>query len=660
TTPEVNVIPTYVRPLTEKVVEESASRFADKKVPTDFAHKHVIQPPKLQTAAVQKVETKIAPERPPEPPADQKVSKKEPSKKADELKGKEPVNKAEEAKVQESAKKNAESATKVPPVGTAGAKPAEDIKNKVEPTKPKDALPDDAKAKMTADKSGTRKSALNMTDEDAKKKAAADEEAAKQKARRLGTVSSLMNRFKEPEIKEEPITYKRSSYLAAKDKEERPKKKYEVFKPAINDDFDKQMEEIRAQMKSGSSQFESHFKDLSKGITVTAEDMKKRTEDEKKKMIIDSVTGVFSKADEEKARFNKRREEETEKELAKIEADKNVKKKTVVQKPKAEPEKPAEPKRTVRKIVKPAAAQQSEAATPSFATVPKPVAAAAAPKSATAATAPKSTAAPKPAAPAPSFATVPEPLEAAVAAAAAAVKPGAPASAATKTQATAKAATTAPSFASEPKKVEPAAAKTATPSAVKPLSTQKPSIPKNDNVINDDNYDLFQAATNVATRRRKSLAELQARKEQQAAAAAAGVEQKEAAVHTAKPGPKGDGAAATKIRNALANATNIRKPESPSPKPEGEKQMKRYATRRKTQEIVNESAEPKIKKRKQLYKRNRFIRNPHDIDVLLGWEKENTFEKVSIFFSKIPFLNKGFYFERLRPISLSQKLESFI
>ncbi|PIO60759.1 hypothetical protein TELCIR_17736, partial [Teladorsagia circumcincta] len=221
------------------------------------------------------------------------------------------------------------------------------------------------------------------------------------------------------------------------------------------------MEEIRAQMKSGSSQFESHLKDLSKGITVTADDMKKRTEDEKKKMIIDSVSGVFSKADEAKARFNKRREEETEKELAKIEADKNLKRKAVVQKPK-------------------------------------------------------------------------------------------------------------------------------------------------------------EAATNVATRRRKSLAELQARKEQQAAAATAarsGDEPKEAAVPAAKPGPKGDGAAATKIRNALANATNVRKPESPSPKPEGEKQMKRYATRRKTQEIVNESAEPKIKKRKQMYKRNRFIRNPHDIDM---------------------------------------------
>lgn len=46
-------------------------------------------------------------------------------------------------------------------------------------------------------------------------------------------------------------------------------------------------------MKTGSSKFESHLKDLSKGITISAEDVKKRAEDEKKKMIIDSVSGVF-------------------------------------------------------------------------------------------------------------------------------------------------------------------------------------------------------------------------------------------------------------------------------------------------------------------------------------------------------------------------------
>ncbi|KHJ82468.1 hypothetical protein OESDEN_17838, partial [Oesophagostomum dentatum] len=103
----------------------------------------------------------------------------------------------------------------------------------------------------------------------------------------------------------------------------------------------------------------------------------------------------------------------------------------------------------------------------------------------------------------------------------------------------------------------------------------------------------------------------------------------QAAVPAPKPGPKGDGATATKIRNALGNATNIRKVDSPSPKPgdvEPSKPSKRYSARRKTQEIVNESSEPKIKRRKQLFKRNRFTRDPHDIDVLLGWEKENTFE----------------------------------
>ncbi|VDM72838.1 unnamed protein product [Strongylus vulgaris] len=79
-----------------------------------------------------------------------------------------------------------------------------------------------------------------MTAEDAKKKAAADEEAAKQKARRLGTVNSILNKFKEPEIKEEAITYKRSAYLEQKEIE-RPKKKYNIIKPAIDDDFDKQV-----------------------------------------------------------------------------------------------------------------------------------------------------------------------------------------------------------------------------------------------------------------------------------------------------------------------------------------------------------------------------------------------------------------------------------
>ncbi|KJH53515.1 hypothetical protein DICVIV_00258 [Dictyocaulus viviparus] len=42
--------------------KESTRHFSNKKVATDFARKAVIQPPKLQTASTQKVETKIAPD----------------------------------------------------------------------------------------------------------------------------------------------------------------------------------------------------------------------------------------------------------------------------------------------------------------------------------------------------------------------------------------------------------------------------------------------------------------------------------------------------------------------------------------------------------------------------------------------------------------------
>ncbi|KJH53516.1 hypothetical protein DICVIV_00259 [Dictyocaulus viviparus] len=340
------------------------------------------------------------------------------------------------------------------------------------------------------DKSGVRKSALNMSSEDAKNKAAADEEVAKRNSRRLGTVSSLLNRFKESEPKEEPITYKRSSYLQSKEVE-RPKKQYNIIKPSLDDNFDEQMEAIRAQMKSGSSQFESHLKDLSKGITMTSEDMKKRTEEEKKKIILDSVSGVFSKADEEKARWKEKREAETEKELAKIDEGRKYRREktaaAAATMPKTEPEKPAEPKRT-------------------------------------------------------------------------------------------------------------------------PTYVDKPKIPKEDTVVvNEDNYDLLEAATNVATRRRKSLVELQAQRQQQTTTKSV-VESNESTTSATRFGPKGDGAVATKIRHVSKTffayslfyfLLSAIRPMYEKQKPlhkntEREKPLKRYVTRRKTQEIVNESAEPKM------------------------------------------------------------------
>ncbi|KAJ1347427.1 hypothetical protein KIN20_002477 [Parelaphostrongylus tenuis] len=523
---DVTLVPTYVQPQAETIKEESASRFSNQKVATDFARKAVIQPPKLHTAAVHKIETKTTLEQ---------------------------ATSSLETQTQEN------SAAKV------------NATTKELPTKNDDAL------KIVEDKSAVRKSALNMSLEDAKHKAAVDEEAAKQKARRFGTVSSLLNRFKE-ELKEEPITYKRSCYLDQQEPE-RPKKHYNIVKPAINDDFDKQMEEIREQMKSGSSQFQNSVKDLSKGITLTAEDIKKRTEEEKKKIIMDSVSGVFSKADEENARWKERRDAETEKELAKIEAEKDRKKKVAVPLPKIESEKVVEPKRTVRKITKekPSPAQQTK-------------------------TDDNSIVSSRPAAPA-----------------------RMPTEASSKSTAAVAANTT-----TEPK----AGQKVAAP-ITKPITVEKPKIPEIENVVNEDNYDLFEAATNVATRGRKSLAELRNQREHNITTKVGTEKEREIAMPSAlKTVPKSDGAAATKIRNTLGNSTNVRKTDSPSSKPDREKSPKRYATRRKTQEIVNESAEPKVKRRKQTYRKSKFIRDPHDIDVLLGWDKENTFEKMDQMFSR--------------------------
>uniref|UniRef100_A0A8R1DKC9 Uncharacterized protein n=1 Tax=Caenorhabditis japonica TaxID=281687 RepID=A0A8R1DKC9_CAEJA len=62
-TKDIQMIPTFVRPLSEDVHEESASRFAaDRKPATDFARKAVIQPTKLEKVQVgTKIDTKLAP-----------------------------------------------------------------------------------------------------------------------------------------------------------------------------------------------------------------------------------------------------------------------------------------------------------------------------------------------------------------------------------------------------------------------------------------------------------------------------------------------------------------------------------------------------------------------------------------------------------------------
>lgn len=347
---DVHLIPTFVRQTTEDIREESTSRFAsDRKPATDFAKKAVIQPTKLEKVQVgTKIDTKVAPSE----EEKKKMKEEEERKKREE----EEEKKRKEKEMEMQKKKKEE----------------EEKEKKEKETKKAEAL-----AAGKEDKSALRKSALNMKDEDAKKKVATDEKTAAQKARRYGTVSAMAGKFDETEEikekKEEKVLYKKSSRLESRDAE-KPKRVYEVIKPVINDDFDKQMEEIRMQMKSGSNQLQNKMKDLSKGILTVKEEAKSREMEEKRRVTTEKATGAFGKAEEEKARWKASRDAEAAREYAKIEAEKHLKKKRIlIDKPTGETvlnqEKSEAPKRTIRRWKPPP--PDPNAVIPSFSCGPK-------------------------------------------------------------------------------------------------------------------------------------------------------------------------------------------------------------------------------------------------------------------------------------------------
>ncbi|KAF8365932.1 hypothetical protein PRIPAC_83761 [Pristionchus pacificus] len=546
---DINVVPTYVKPQEEKVRAEETGRLAaDRKTATDFAKKSVIQPPKLAKADVKQIETKIGEEKPKPVEEPKKDAAKPPTAPA-------------------AAK------TTVP----AAAKPAADAVKKTE----------------QEDKSAARKSVLNMSAEEAKKKEKEEKEAAESKARRFGTVTSLTHKFNEELKEKEEYSYKRSSRLTQRD-EERPRKKYEIVKPVINDDFDKQVAELRSKMKTGTTQLQSQMMELNKGILSKTEEAKLKELEDKHKTLINKASGVFGKADEEKERWKKARDAETEKDLIKIEEGKRRGRTPQPEEKKMDELKPvaAEPKRTVRKI------NRDKSPTP----VPPANAAAA-------------------------VAAAPEKTTAA--SGAAATKPGTtPAAAAAGKIPAPPAAPPAPGTVKKEKEEE----KKMTPKPLrKTMNTQPISLqsgpmkmPDAKIEVNDNNADLFEAVAIVATKRKKSIIEMRNAKEE-------AKKERLQALREGKTikeiqGPKGDGAAATKIRNAQAKADDISQASS------DRSANKRYSARRKTQELVNPStltAEPKAKRRRRsALKRRRYTRDPHDIDIILGWDKENTFEQL--------------------------------
>ncbi|KAF1770109.1 hypothetical protein GCK72_001927 [Caenorhabditis remanei] len=117
--------------------------------------------------------------------------------------------------------------------------------------------------------------------------------------------------------------------------------------------------------------------------------------------------------------------------------------------------------------------------------------------------------------------------------------------------------------------------------------------------------------------------------------------------------PKSEGAAATRIRNQAAGVGSttpsvpssvISQSDSPSSTmptvptssvTESPKPSRRYNARRKTQEIVNESlVKPKTKRRKRNPRKTRFTRKDRDADLLLGYEKNATFEQLEKVFEQ--------------------------
>ncbi|MCP9257227.1 Corepressor interacting with rbpj 1 [Dirofilaria immitis] len=76
------------------------------------------------------------------------------------------------------------------------------------------------------------------------------------------------------------------------------------------------------------------------------------------------------------------------------------------------------------------------------------------------------------------------------------------------------------------------------------------------------------------------------------------------------------------------------------------REMRKYGTRNKTQELMNFAKDKeandevvitklklKIHRQNCIHRRNRYIRKPFDIDILLGYDKENSFEQLEIRFA---------------------------
>ncbi|CAJ0563020.1 unnamed protein product, partial [Mesorhabditis spiculigera] len=503
--PVILMEPTFVKPQEGKDKETTASRYFPSKQPTtDHARKAVIQPTKLEKAQVASaIQTNIG--------------------------------------------------APVKPKSTAEEKPKA-FGSTLEKIVAAGKLPETTGTSPPKDKSAVRKSALNMTVEEAQKKEHAAEEAAKRSARRYNLVGSLAEKFSEAaEMPQEKHTYRRSKALQSRD-ETRPRRHYApIIQPIVDDSFEKQMEELREKMKAGTSAFQKEFTELKKGMLTCAEEPKLREQEEKHRQLLQQNAHAIGKAEEEKRRQKGLRDAVLEKELAKIPAKGTGKEERAEKAEKPHKQLPpgspkAEPRRTIRRLKQ----QDKDEPKPAEPTT----------------SAPKSTEAPP---------------------------------------------TTGSLDSADLQGMLPSGLASGT------------SAPIN--------------APDAATKRKSALDALRNRR-------SSGLDMPSDARGGA---PQGEGAVATRIRNALGGVSKGRSGEPLAPSLQGAEggggtcsssettstPRRRYGQRRRTEEIILPPKDPIPKKRRRQQSRpNRLIRTPGDIDVILGYGGGMTFEALERLFDE--------------------------
>ncbi|EJD73922.1 hypothetical protein LOAG_18690 [Loa loa] len=401
----------------------------------------------------------------------------------------------------------------------------------IEHSRPTSALSNTSSSSgQKEDKSALRKSTINMAKDVAIKARALEEEKSKQNARRLGIVNALSAKFNLAEAQPNAYTYKRSRLLAKKD-EERPKRTYgPIIKPVINDNFDKQIEEIRMKMRTGNKILSSQFTELKQGIATVADDARRAILEQKHQQLLIEADATFGKIGDNFKKWKENRTAEQQKELIRREQEMHHAKATNVEIAKtttmAQPL--VEPKKTVRQLKSSQETKMTNVM--------------------------------------PSFVTECETINS-----------GKNSSSKIKMEIQAK------------KNIEAIKEnnhKNATTATEVSMKLQSPTM---------DNY-----LTKLPNVENSSTTSVENSKKQ-------GI----------KPDP-----VIPKTRKILGSTEN--------------REIRKYGTRNKTQELMNfakdaemndEIEESKIHRQNCIHRRNRYIRKPFDIDILLGYDKENSFEQ---------------------------------